>query len=455
VPRSAAAPAARPPRTPLRHPHDREILRLAIPAFGALVAEPLFVLADSAIVGHLGTAQLAGLGVAGAALTTLIYLCVFLAYGTTAAVARRLGAGDLPGAIRQGVDGMWLALGLGLLLFSAGALLAPSLVDLLGAEGAVAAHAETYLRIGLAGVPAMLVILAATGVLRGLQDTRTPLVVSIVAAVVNVVLNIALVYGAGLGIAGSALGTVLAQNGAALAYVLVVGGGARRRAPTQRPHGPGVRAAAAANVPLFVRTVTLRVALVVATAVAARLGAVEVAAHQVAFAIWSLLALALDAVAIAGQAIVGRYLGAADVAGTRTATRRMVEWSVGVGVLLGVLVAAAHPVYVPLFSPDPAVRDLLAAVLLVVAVQQPLAGAVFALDGVLIGAGDGRYLAWAGLWTMLAFLPLAWLVLATDAGLLGLWGAISVFMLARLALLAPRAYGSAWLVTGAALPSRR
>jgi Na+-driven multidrug efflux pump len=175
----------------------------------------------------------------------------------------------------------------------------------------------------------------------------------------------------------------------------------------------------------------------------------------VAFAIWSLLALALDAVAIAGQAIVGRYLGAADVAGARAATRRMVEWGVGVGVVLGLLVAVARPAYVPLFTSDTAVRELLAAVLLLVALLQPLAGAVFALDGVLIGAGDGRYLAWAGLWTMLAFLPPAWLVLVADAGLLALWGAIAVFMFARLGFLWTRARGVAWLVTGAALPSSR
>jgi len=439
----------------LRHPHDREILRLALPAFGALVAEPLFILADSAIVGHLGTPQLAGLGIAGTALTTIVSLCVFLAYGTTSAVARRLGAGDLSGAIRQGVDGMWLGLGIGLLLVAAGLPLSVGVVRLLGAEGAVFSYALTYLQISLAGVPAMLVVLAATGVLRGLQDTRTPLVVSVAAAVVNVVLNLLLVYGAGLGIAGSALGTVIAQIGAASAYVVVVIRGARRHGAPLRPDRTGIRAAAAASVPLLVRTLTLRVVIASTTAVAAYLGTAEVAAHQVAFAIWSLLALALDAVAIAGQAIVGRYLGASDVAGTRAATRRMIEWSVAAGFVFGVVIAVGRWAYIPLFTNDQAVQQLLASVLLLVAVLQPLNGAIFALDGVLIGAGDGRYLAWAGLGTMLVFLPAAWAVLALDAGLLGLWAALGLFMLARLVTLAPRARGDAWLVTGALLPNRK
>jgi putative MATE family efflux protein len=436
----------------LRHPHDREILRLAVPAFGALVAEPLFLLADSAIVGHLGTAQLAGLGIAGTALTTAVSLCVFLAYGTTAAVARRLGAGDLAGAIRQGVDGMWLALGIGLVLIAAGLPLSSGIVRLLGAEGPVVGYAQTYLQISLAGIPAMLVVLAATGVLRGLQDTRTPLVVAVVAATANVLLNLALVYGAGLGIAGSALGTVLAQMGAAAAFVLVVVRGARSHGVSLRPGRAGVRVAAGTGMALLVRTATLRVVIALATAVAARLGTAEVAAHQVAFAIWTFLALALDAVAIAGQAIVGRYLGAGDVAATRAATRRMIEWSVAAGLLLGAVIAAARPAYIPLFTGDPVVQGLLAGVLLLVAVLQPLNGAIFALDGVLIGAGDGRYLAWAGLLTMLVFLPAAGAVLVFHAGLLALWAALALFMLARLVTLVPRARGHAWLVTGAALP---
>ncbi len=430
-------------------PHDREILRLAVPAFGALVAEPLFLLTDSAIVGHLGTAQLAALGVAGTVLVTLVGLCVFLAYGTTAAVARQLGAGALRTAIRHGIDGMWLAAVLGLVLAIIGALVTDPAVAAFGTSPEVAAHARTYLRISWLGLPAMLVVLAATGVLRGLQDTRTPLLVAAVGAAVNVLLNLAFVYGLRLGIAGSAVGTVLTQLGSAVVYVALVFRGARRHGAPLAPDWAGVRAAASAGTALFVRTLTLRAALLVLTSVAARQGDVALAAHQVAFGIWNFLALALDAIAIAGQAIVGRALGAGDPAGARAATRRMMRWGVIAGVVLAFLVVALRPAYVPLFTPDPAVRDLLAAVLVVAAVQQPVCGLVFALDGVLIGAGDARYLAVAGVVVLLAFLPLAALVLLTNAGLLALWWALGGLMLVRLATLSWREHGDAWLVPGA------
>jgi putative MATE family efflux protein len=434
---------------PLRDPYDREILRLAVPAFGALVAEPLFLLADSAIVGHLGTAPLGGLGVAGQALSTLINLCVFLAYGTTAAVARQVGAGNIAQAIQQGIDGIWLALAIGVVAVVAGWPLTPYVVDAFGASPAVTPHAETYLRISLFGIPAMLVVLAGTGVLRGLQDTKTPLYVSVGAFTANFGLNALFVLGFGWGIAGSAWGTVLAQTGGAAFYIAAVLRGARRHHASVRPDAAGLRASATASVNLLIRTATLRVVLVVGTTVAARMGDAEIAAYQVAFQVWTLLAFALDAIAIAGQAITGRSLGAADVAGTRRATRRMVQWGVASGVVFGVLVLAVRPWLPALFTTDPSVRSLLLSTLIVVALLQPAAGIVFVLDGVLIGAGDMRYLAIAGVLTMAAFLPAAWLVYELGGGLVALWLAIGVWMAARLLTLGLRARGDAWLVTGA------
>jgi Na+-driven multidrug efflux pump len=161
-------------RPPGRRGHDREIIALAVPAFGALIAEPLFLMADSAIIGHLGTAQLAGLGISAALLTTLVNVFVFLAYATTAAVARRIGSGDLRAAVQQGIDGIWLALLLSVPVVIAAVTLTAPLVHLFGASSTAAPYAITYLRISALGIPAMLSVLAATGVLRGLQDTRTP-----------------------------------------------------------------------------------------------------------------------------------------------------------------------------------------------------------------------------------------------------------------------------------------
>jgi putative MATE family efflux protein len=328
-----------------------------VPAFGALVAEPLFLLADSAIVGRLGTVPLAGLGVAGALLATAIGIFVFLAYGTTAAVARRVGAGDLRGAITDGVDGMWLAALLGLVVAGAGGVLAVPLVAAFGPSVGVAEQAVTYLRWSLPGLPAMLVVLAATGILRGLQDTRTPLVVAAAGAAANVVLSVALVHGAGLGIAGSAIGTVLAQVGMAAAFLVVVVRAARRTGASLRPEARGVLRVGRTGVPLLARTLTLRAALLVTTYVAVAQGDAPLAAHQVATVVWGLLALALDAVAIAGQALTGRALGAGDAAGARALTRRMLAWGTGTGAGFGVLLLAGRGLLAPLFSPEPAVRS--------------------------------------------------------------------------------------------------
>lgn len=432
-----------------RRRHDHEIIALAVPAFGALVAEPLFVMVDSAVVGHLGTPQLAGLGIAAALLMTAVSIFVFLAYATTAAVARRVGAGDLPAAIRQGMDGIWLALLLGAAVVALAVPAAPWLVDVFGASDTAAPYAITYLRISILGIPAMLVVLAATGVLRGLQDTRTPLYVAIGGFTVNAALNVALVYGAGLGIAGSAWGTVIAQVGMAAVYLVVVIRGARRHGASLRPDAAGIRASARAGVPLLIRTLSLRAVLMIATAVAARLGDVDIAAHQIILSLWSLTAFALDAIAIAGQAIIGRYLGANDEKGAREACRRMVEWGIGCGIVLGVLIVLARPLFIPLFTSDPAVKDTLLPALLVVAVSQPIAGVVFVLDGVLMGAGDGRYLAWAMLVTLAVFAPVALLVPSLGGGLTALWWAMTLMMAVRLVTLWLRTRSGRWIVTGA------
>jgi putative MATE family efflux protein len=422
---------------------------LAVPAFGALVAEPLFVMADSAIVGHLGTAQLAGLGVASALLTTAVSIFVFLAYATTAAVARRVGAGDLQAAIRQGMDGIWLALLIGATVIAVVLPSAPALVDLFGASDTAAPYAMTYLRISSVGIPAMLIVLAATGVLRGLQNTKTPLYVAVSGFIANGVLNVGLVYGADLGIAGSAWGTVIAQWGMAAVYLTVVVRGARRHGASLSPDAAGIRASAQAGAPLLVRTLSLRAILLIATVVAARLGDADIAAHQIILSLWSLMAFALDAIAIAGQAIIGRYLGANDPQGARAACRRMVQWGIAVGVVLGLLVILSRPLFLPLFTSDPTVKDTALPALLMVALSQPICGVVFVLDGVLMGAGDGPYLAGAMLVTLAVFAPAALLVPTLGGGLTALWGAMTSMMTVRMLTLLLRAHSGRWVVTGA------
>lgn len=437
------------------------------------MAEPLYLLADTAIVGRLGTAELAGLGIAAAVLHTAVGLCIFLAYGTTAAVARHLGAGDLKRALAQGIDGIWLAILLGAVITIIGIVFARPLVAAFGVGGAVADQAVIYLRIALLGMAPLLVILAATGVLRGFQDTRTPLVVAVISNIANVILNVLLVYGAGLGIAGSAIGSVIAQAGAAAALLLVVVRAARREGVGLRPDLAGIRAAGRASVPLLVRNLTLRASVLVGTyaiVVASHADegdAVGIATHQLAWTIWSFLAFALDSVAIAAQALIGRYLGAGDKATVRAVTRRLIHWGWISGVVSGVLLAIVAPFIGALFTTDEAVRSLLVPVLIVAALGQPVAGVAFVLDGVLIGAGDGRYLAWAGLVVLVVYAPIvmkvAWLAERSrveggesatgsdwTSGVVWVWVVIAtVFMGARLALLIRRARSEAWMVTGA------
>ncbi|MFY7064995.1 MATE family efflux transporter [Nocardiopsis changdeensis] len=441
---------------PFRHRHDREIFALAIPTFFALVSEPLFLLTDSAIVGTLGTSALAGLGIAGQVLLTLVAVCIFLAYGTTAAVARKFGAGDVPGGIRDGIDGLWLAVLLGAAAIAIGWPLGPAMVDLLGASPEVAPYALVYLRVSLLSTPFLLIVMAGTGVLRGLQDARTPLAVAVASFLGNALLCAVFVLVLDWGIAGSAWATVIAQGGGAFWYVAVMVRRARSEGVSLAPSAAGLRASASAGFALFLRSVSMRVVALVTVAVAARLGDAPVAAHQVSHNIWALLVFAMDAIAIAGQAIVGRYLGAGDVRGTRDATRRMVEWGVMLGTAFTVLVLLVLPwAWIP-FTSDPQVRVLITASLVVVALLQPLSGVTMVLDGVLMGAGDQRYLAWASLWTMLAFLPFALVVpplgLSATGGIVALWIAYGIWILARAVALGHRARGTAWLVTGASRP---
>ncbi|WP_345800806.1 MATE family efflux transporter [Microbacterium sp. AZCO] len=433
---------------------NRDILRLAVPALGALIAEPLFLIVDSALVGHLGVEPLAGLGIASAVLQTIVGLMVFLAYSTTPAVARRFGAGDPTKAVSVGIDGMWLALGLGAILALAGFVATPFLVGLFGATPGVAAEAVTYLGISMWGLPAMLVVFAATGLLRGLQDTVTPLWIAGLGFAANALLNWAFIYGLGWGIAGSAAGTVVAQWGMVAAYVVVVGRLARRHEASIRPHREGVRGSARSGGWLFLRTVSLRVALLATVVVATALGTEELAGWQVAFTIFSTAAFALDALAIAAQALIGKGLGAEDQPLVHRVLGRTVAWGVWFGVLVGAVIGVLSGIIGLLFTGSAEIAALVQPALIVLAVAQPICGVVFVLDGVLIGAGDGRYLAVAGGINLVPFLPflaiLAWLQPTGAAGLAWLSVAFfGVYMLARLGTLGWRVRGAAWMTAGA------
>lgn len=401
-------------------PLSREILALAIPAFGALVAEPLFLLADTAIIGHLGTAQLAGVGVGTTVLHTVTGLMIFLAYSTTPAVARYLGAGNMSAAMARGRDGIWLGLVLGLLLAVAGWVSAPALTGWIGADGDVQNHAVAYLQWSMPGLPALLGVLAATGVLRGLQDTKTPLIVAGAGFGINIVLNFVMVYGLNMGVAGSAMGTSAVQWGMFAVYVAVLRPRFRAAGTHLAPSGSGMRATAQVGSWLLLRTVSLRAAILVTVMAATALGTETLAAHQLVFTLYSTLAFALDALAIAAQALIGKELGAGRLGVARELTKTMQRWGIWFGVITGVLLAVLAWLLPPLFTSDPDVQAAAAAGLLVLAFSQPIAGYVFVLDGVLIGAGDARYLALAGVVNLVVYLPALW-ILAHLASARGMW----------------------------------
>ncbi|MDI3330289.1 MAG: MATE family efflux transporter [Micrococcus sp.] len=443
-------------------PVSRQILALAVPAFGALLAEPLFLLADTAIIGHLGVAQLAGVGVGTTILHTVTGLMIFLAYSTTPAVSRFMGAGNLRAAMDRGRDGVWLALLLGTGLAVAGWLTAPGLAGLIGADGAVQEHAVAYLQWSMPGIPAMLGVLAATGILRGLLDTRTPLIVAGVGFGLNIGLNVLMVYGLGLGVAGSAAGTSIVQWGMFAVYLAVLLPRFRAAGTRLAPSWAGMRATAQVGSWLLLRTASLRAAILVTVMAATGLGVATLAAHQLVFTVYSTLAFALDALAIAAQALIGRELGAGRRHEARALTGTMVRWSLWFGLVTGALLAVLAWVLPPLFTPDPAVQAAATAGLLVLAASQPVSGFVFVLDGVLIGAGDARYLAVAGVVNLAVYLPalagLAWLASGAASGgqapdggvqLALLWaGFAGVFMGARAVTLGLRARSDAWMRTG-------
>ncbi|KRA25411.1 MATE family efflux transporter [Microbacterium sp. Root61] len=433
---------------------NRDILRLAVPALGALIAEPLFLIVDSALVGHLGVVPLAGLGIASAVLQTIVGLMVFLAYSTTPAVARRFGGGEPGRAVSAGIDGMWLALGLGAILALVGYVTTPWLVGLFGAGPEVAAQAEIYLGISMWGLPAMLVVFAATGLLRGMQDTVTPLWIAGLGFALNAGLNWLLIYGLGWGIAGSAAGTVVAQWSMVAAYVVVIGRLARRHEASVLPQREGVGGTARSGGWMFLRTLSLRAALLATVAVATGLGTAELAGWQVVFIIFSTAAFALDALAIAAQALIGKALGAHDRGTVKRVLRRTLAWGAWFGVIVGAIVGAFSGVIGLLFTGDPELAALIQPALIVLAVAQPLAGVVFVLDGVLIGAGDAKYLAIAGGLNLVVFVPALVIVAVVGAGdAAGLaWLAFSffgVYLLARLATLGWRVRGDAWMRVGA------
>lgn len=414
---------------PGRHRDDKVIVALAVPALGALAADPLYSLADTAFVGHLGAAELGAVAIGAAAFTASFWLFSFLAYGVTPQVARAVGAGDGKGAARIGVQALLIAGAIGVVITVVGVVFAGPIVRLLGASGRVEGLAESYLRIRVLSATAVLVAQVGHGWLRGLQDTRTPMYIVVVAGLANTVLDYVLIYVVGMGVQGAAWSTVAGQVGAAVVFLIVLR--PRLRGVPWRVEPATARALLLVGADLVVRTGALLAAMTFATAMAARIGVVSLGAWQVAQELFLLLALTLDSVAIAGQALVGKHLGAGAPDRAAEIGRRLMEWGMLVGVLLLALLLPLRHVVARVFSADPEVVSATAGLLAWVALVQPLSAVAFTLDGVLIGATDTRFLAKAMALSSLVYIAVAAATLPLQWGTTGLIAGATAWLVVR------------------------
>jgi putative MATE family efflux protein len=434
----------------------REVLRLAAPALPVLAAEPLYLLVDTAVVGRLGAVALAGLAVAGVVFAQVTGQLNFLSYGTTSRAARLHGAGRRGDAVGEGVQATWLALAVGLLVLGVGQLVARPVAVALGDGGAIADAATSWLRVALWGAPMVLVTLAGNGWMRGVQDTARPLRYVLGGNGLSLLLCPLLVHGAGgwegLGLVGSAVANVAGQAVGATLFLVALVRAARADEVSLRPAPAVLRAQLALGRDLLARSLAFQACFLSAAAVATRFGAATAAAHQIVLQLWFFQALVLDAVAIAAQSLVGAALGSPDRGAqrARALAGQVTRYGLVLGIGFGVLFATLHGVLPPVFTPDAAVLAAVPVAWWFFTAMQPIAGVVFAIDGVLLGAGDAAFLRTSTLAAaVLGFLPLTWASLAFGWGLAGIWSGLAAMMLIRFATVTVRVRRGHWAVTGA------
>ena len=435
------------PATPVGSATPRQIAALALPALVVLAAEPLYVLVDTAVVGHLGSVPLAALAIGGTVMTMAAWIGTLLAYGTTGRAARQYGAGDRASAVQEGVQASWLAFAAGVLIAVAVQVFAGPLARALAGGGSeVAAAAAQWLRIASFGAPGLLLAAAGNGWMRGVQDTRRPLAYVLGANLLSAALCPVLVYSAGLGLEGSAIANVVAQTVAGLLFARAL---FVERVP-RRPRPAVIAQQLVVGRDLLVRGAAFQASFLSATAVAARFGTASVAAHQIGVQLWFLATMVLDAVAIAAQSLTGAALGAGSADAARRLGRRIGVAGLVCGAAFAVLALAGGGVVPGWFTDDPAVVDA-AGVLWpwLVALMVP-GGLLFALDGMLIGAGDVRFMRNLTIVAALGFfLPAIWLAYAFDLGLAGVWAGLFLFIAARLVGMLLRMRSGRWAVVGA------
>lgn len=432
---------------------NRQILSLALPTLATLIAEPLLVVVDSTLVGRLGDVPLAGLSLASTVLMTLVGICIFLSYATTASTARYFGANQPGKATRLGVDGLWLAAGLGAILALILYLFGPTILSWFGPTDAVRAEALSYLHASAWGMPGMLLVLAATGTVRGALEVKTPLVVATTGALANIPLSYLLIYPVGMGTAGAGLGTAIAQTLMGVTLGGAVVRLARKHGASLLPSGAGVLKSLHEATPLIIRTLCLRAGIILSTWAATSLGTTALASHQIVNSVWNFTAFGLDSLAIAAQVLVGQAMGSSNEARVRDVLRQCLVWGLGAGIALGLLLGLASPLIPSIMTTDTPVASLAQWGLVVCALAMPIGSLAFMLDGILIGAGDTRYLAWSMFASIALFAPIPLYLVAVgpgqQTGFIVLWaGYAGITMGVRAATLYARTRGRAWIVLG-------
>jgi putative MATE family efflux protein len=424
------------------------MLALATSAFLVLAAEPLYLLVDTAVVGHLGAEALGALAVGTTLMGLLAIVGTFVEYGTTARAARWFGLGQRDRAVGEGVQASYLAVAIGLVVVVAGELTAEPLVHLLaGSSTELRGPAEDWFRIALCGMPMVLLVLAGNGWMRGVQLTRAPVVIVLVANALSAAASPLLVYTFHLGLVGSAWANVGAQVVAAALFVRAL----RREAASAAPDRAVMRAQLVVGRDLIVRAAAFQAAFLVAAGVAARMGAAQIAAHQIGLQLWLFTALLLDSFAIAAQSLVGAALGASDARTARRLAVQVARWGLAAGAVFAALYAAGWWALPRLFSSSPAVWHQAHLLWPWFVAMLPAAGIVFALDGVIIGAGDVAFLRTVTIVAALGgFVPITLATAYWGWGIGGVWAGLTAFVLIRLVGLVWRVRGDRWVVLGSA-----
>lgn len=410
----------------------RQIFALALPALGVLAANPLYLLLDTAVVGRLGTAELAALAAGAAIQSTVTTQLTFLSYGTTARSSRLYGAGKREGAVAEGVQATWVAVVVGLCLSTLIWTLAQPIAYWLTNDTDTSIAAASWMRVAALAIPLTLIIMAGNGWMRGVQNTRLPLKLTLAGLIPGAVLLPILVDRFGL--VGSAIANVIGMGIAAALFLIVLVREHSQSGGGWAPNWSIISQQLVLGRDLILRSLSFQISLLAAAAVAGRFGVAVLAAHQIMLQLWNFLTLVLDSMAIAAQTLTGAALGTGQIERAKSVGVQAARYSTIFGLVLAAVFAVlARPIQ-SVFTQDAAVFAELTVPWWLLIAMIVTGGVVFALDGVLLGASDAAFLRNLTITSVLGtFVPITLLSVQFGWGLTGIWAGHLASVLLRLA----------------------